>query len=291
MNIASTAPPQNRSLGAEDLPLGGEPCTITRMRSAVSDGVLPTLTPAASRASFFPAAVPEEPKTTAPRHGPSSCPRSREAGDVAHDRLGHVLCDVCRGPLLGVADDLADHDDRVGVGIVLECLEAVDVGRADDRVAADADTGGEVLLAQLIHHRVGQRPRLRDQARQLRPMSRVLPVDWAWAKNSAVSLTAMPSVMITASGMLASIASMTADRANAQGDEDHRDVGAGLSHRLCGVIPLVVELAGHAPLTMAQLRRPTSFGLPGPGRGTVRSRMISRSKWRPRSCAHGPCFR
>ena len=42
------------------------PCMISRMRSAVSDGVLPTLTPAASRASCLAAAVPDEPDTMAP---------------------------------------------------------------------------------------------------------------------------------------------------------------------------------------------------------------------------------
>lgn len=39
---------------------------ISRASAAVSDGVLPTLTPAASRASFFAAAVPAEPETIAP---------------------------------------------------------------------------------------------------------------------------------------------------------------------------------------------------------------------------------
>ena len=39
---------------------------ISRIRSAVSDGVLPTFTPTASRASFLAAAVPEEPDTMAP---------------------------------------------------------------------------------------------------------------------------------------------------------------------------------------------------------------------------------
>ena len=39
---------------------------ISRMRAAVSEGVLPTLTPAASSASFFAAAVPAEPVTIAP---------------------------------------------------------------------------------------------------------------------------------------------------------------------------------------------------------------------------------
>jgi hypothetical protein len=39
---------------------------ISRMSAAVSDGVLPTLTPAASRASFLACAVPDEPETMAP---------------------------------------------------------------------------------------------------------------------------------------------------------------------------------------------------------------------------------
>src|SRR5919206_4429749 len=39
---------------------------ISRAIVAVSDGVLPTRTPAASRASFLAAAVPDEPDTIAP---------------------------------------------------------------------------------------------------------------------------------------------------------------------------------------------------------------------------------
>ena len=62
----------------------------------------------------------------------------REARDVADDRLGDMVHDVCRGTLLGVHADLADHDDRVSVGVVLKRLEAVDVRGPDDRVAADA---------------------------------------------------------------------------------------------------------------------------------------------------------
>ena len=41
-------------------------CISPRMIEAVSDGVLPTRTPAASRASFFACAVPDEPETIAP---------------------------------------------------------------------------------------------------------------------------------------------------------------------------------------------------------------------------------
>ncbi len=43
-----------------------QPARIARASLAVSVGVLPTLTPAASRASFFACAVPEEPETMAP---------------------------------------------------------------------------------------------------------------------------------------------------------------------------------------------------------------------------------
>src|SRR5690606_17427894 len=83
-----------------------------------------------------------------------------EARDVADDRLRDVLLDVGRGTLLGVAADLADHDDRLGLGVVLERLERVDVRGADDRVAADADGGREPEVLELVHHLVGQRARL-----------------------------------------------------------------------------------------------------------------------------------
>lgn len=43
-----------------------QPARISRASFAVSVGVLPTLTPAASRASFFAWAVPDEPETMAP---------------------------------------------------------------------------------------------------------------------------------------------------------------------------------------------------------------------------------
>ncbi|SKA06394.1 hypothetical protein SAMN02745673_02391 [Marinactinospora thermotolerans DSM 45154] len=49
----------------------------SRASLAVSLGVLPTLTPAASRASFFAAAVPEDPDTIAP-----ACPIVLPSGAV-----------------------------------------------------------------------------------------------------------------------------------------------------------------------------------------------------------------
>ena len=43
------------------------------------------------------------------------------SGHVAHYGLGDVLLDVGGRPLLGVPADLANHDDRLGVRIRLEC--------------------------------------------------------------------------------------------------------------------------------------------------------------------------
>src|SRR5690349_13205605 len=89
--------------------------------------------------------------------------RGGEPGHVADDRLGLVLVDAGSGPLLGVAADLADHHDGVGLRVLLERLQAVDVRGPDHRVAADADRGGEADVAQLVHHLVGQRAGLGDQ--------------------------------------------------------------------------------------------------------------------------------
>src|SRR5699024_9109739 len=72
-----------------------------------------------------------------------------EAGDVADDRLGHVVLDEGCGALFGVAADLADHDDGFGVRVGLEGFESIDVRGADDRVSADADGGREAEVTQL----------------------------------------------------------------------------------------------------------------------------------------------
>src|SRR5699024_12273130 len=59
--------PAERVLGGPSGPgVAAQLWRISRARRAVSLGVLPTLTPAASRASFFASAVPEEPETIAP---------------------------------------------------------------------------------------------------------------------------------------------------------------------------------------------------------------------------------
>src|SRR5690625_5244399 len=69
--------------------------------------------------------------------------RGGEPGDVADDRLGHVFLDVVRGAFLGVAADLTDHHDDVGLLVRFEFPDRIDVGGADDRVPADADRRGE----------------------------------------------------------------------------------------------------------------------------------------------------
>ena len=138
---------------------------ISRASLAVSVGVLPTLTPAASRASFFACggAGGAGDDGAGVAHGLAL--GGGEARDVADDRLGDVLRDEVRRTLLGVAADLADHDDQVGVGVGLERLEGVDVRRADDRVATDADGGREADVTELVHHLVGQRAGLRTRDR------------------------------------------------------------------------------------------------------------------------------
>src|SRR5690606_29472918 len=67
--------------------------------------------------------------------------RGRGAGDEADDRLLHVVLDVLGTGFLGVAADLADHDDAFGLRVFVEQLQAVDEVQAVDRVAADADAG------------------------------------------------------------------------------------------------------------------------------------------------------
>ena len=68
--------------------------------------------------------------------------RRGEAGDVGDDRLGDLGGDELGRPLLGVAADLADHHDQLGLGVGLVHGEDVDEVGADDRVAADADDRG-----------------------------------------------------------------------------------------------------------------------------------------------------
>ena len=92
--------------------------------------------------------------------------RRGHARDEADDRLFHVVLRPQRGGLLVAAADLADHHHGVGVRIVVEQLEHVDVLQAVDRVAADADRGRlpEAELGELPDRFVGERSRARHDA-------------------------------------------------------------------------------------------------------------------------------
>ena len=64
------------------------------------------------------------------------------AGDEADHGLLHILLDELGRGLFGRSADLADHDDGLGFRVFVEQAKRIDVGGADDRVAADADRGG-----------------------------------------------------------------------------------------------------------------------------------------------------
>src|SRR5664280_3024396 len=92
--------------------------------------------------------------------------RISPAGHETDHRLSDVRLDISRRRLLGVAADLANHDDGVRVRIRVEQLQRVQERGPDDRVAADPDAGGlaDPELGQLPYGFVGQRARARYHA-------------------------------------------------------------------------------------------------------------------------------
>ncbi len=95
------------------------------------------------------------------------------SGDETDHRLLHVFLYIRGGQLFGVAADFADHDDGVGVGVVVEELDGVGVGGADDGVASDADTGrlADVEIRQLADGFVGKCAGARDHAHVAREVN------------------------------------------------------------------------------------------------------------------------
>src|SRR4051812_22300287 len=93
-------------------------------------------------------------------------------GDERGHGLLDVLADVAGGLDLVGAADLADHQDAVGLRVVLEEAEAVDVREAADRVAADTDAGGlgEAELAGLPDGLVGEGAGAADYSNGLAPL-------------------------------------------------------------------------------------------------------------------------
>ena len=92
--------------------------------------------------------------------------RRRLPGDESDHRLLHVRLHIGRGGLLRIAADLADHHDRVRVGILVEQSQRIQEIRADDRIAADADARRlpDSQFRQLAHRFIGQRAGARNHA-------------------------------------------------------------------------------------------------------------------------------
>ena len=77
-----------------------------------------------------------------------------------------MLLDEACGLLLLVPADLADEDDQLRLGIVVEPSQDVDERRADDGIPADSDDRrvAEGKLCQLVSDLVRQRSRPGDEA-------------------------------------------------------------------------------------------------------------------------------
>src|SRR6266850_6020607 len=86
--------------------------------------------------------------------------RCGNARDEADDRFFHVVLRPARRDLLVRAADLAHHDHRLGLRVVVEHAQNVDVLQSVDRIAADADAGrlAEADLHQLPDRFISQRP-------------------------------------------------------------------------------------------------------------------------------------
>src|ERR1051325_10373599 len=66
--------------------------------------------------------------------------RRRDSGDEADHRLFHVLLYELRGFLFSIAADLADHYDRMSLGVLLEQRQYIDEACAINRIATDTNT-------------------------------------------------------------------------------------------------------------------------------------------------------
>ena len=92
--------------------------------------------------------------------------RCGDPGDKTDHRLFHVVLDPARAFLLVAAADLADHDHRVGLRVVIEQLHHIQMFQAVDRVAAYAHTGRlpQAQCAQLTDRFISQRTGTRHHA-------------------------------------------------------------------------------------------------------------------------------
>src|SRR3990172_11873255 len=92
--------------------------------------------------------------------------RRGDAGDESDDGLFHVVLDPVCGGLLVRAADLPDHHHRIGVRIVVEQTQHVDMLQAVDRIAARAHGAGlaQSQVGELRYRLVGERSRTRHDA-------------------------------------------------------------------------------------------------------------------------------
>src|SRR5882672_1748848 len=92
--------------------------------------------------------------------------RRGDAGNETDHGFFHVGLDPARGVLFIGPADLAHHDHRVGLGIVVEQLQHLDMLHAVHRVAADAHARGlaKPQLHQLADRFVSERARARHHA-------------------------------------------------------------------------------------------------------------------------------
>src|SRR5262249_918019 len=84
--------------------------------------------------------------------------------DEGNHRLLEIRFDPRGGVLFGRPADFPDHDDGVGVWILREQFQRIDVRGSDERIATDTDAGGlsETEASQLVNRFVGERAALRD---------------------------------------------------------------------------------------------------------------------------------
>src|SRR5690606_12563015 len=90
----------------------------------------------------------------------------RGTGDETCDRLLAVQLDPTGGLDLGVAADFADHDDAMGVGVVIEHLDHVEMRRAVHGITPDADARrlADAAGRELEDRLVGEGAGARDDA-------------------------------------------------------------------------------------------------------------------------------
>src|SRR5580765_1872066 len=90
----------------------------------------------------------------------------RDSGNEADNRLLHILLDELSGFFLSITTDLADHHDRLSLGIFFEQRQYIDKACSIDRISADPDARRftQSHCCELIYRFVGESPAARHDA-------------------------------------------------------------------------------------------------------------------------------